>query len=376
MNKKLCLLFLTGLTAIFCASCNKVEEILPESFDHNGKPFSVEIVPVEGGSIVVERMTYVDSIPLVQRLNPSDTTLRFQAGDTIIMTASPSSGYTFINWKRDGVEKATDLSFKFGLEEKDIDGNGKVKYHYEARFGLDYAIQSIPSIDEVMPADLIAVMGPHLHFGDNPPYLYKTNVDSILGFAQKRPTLLDYYAVDSTAFFCRNYFPNNPDHPELVTILPTVKDNSDFFLFHDQHRCIAQVDYKCLYVDTIFPIIDVELRYWDIVHTSDSVYIMGDSDYFTAYFHQHRHEQEYYLSPNASAYNISIPHPVLYGSHEAVIVSGKLTDNGVEDLYFAIKFVGYDDPSGAGVRCANIGDIIVYHHDFLPFTYWNPNTNN
>jgi hypothetical protein len=374
MNKKLRLLFFTGLAAVFCASCSKVEELLPESYNHNGKSFSVEKVPVEGGTITLDRGRVIDSVYSIIRLNPSDTISSFKAGDTIILTATPTNGYTFINWVRNGVGISTEPIYKFCLEGKDVD-NGHVKYHYEARFGNDYAIQSIPSIDEVMPADLIAIMGPHLHFGDNPPLLYKTSINSILGFSAKKPILLDYYAVDSSSQFCQLYFPHNPEHPEIVTTLPTEKNNSDFFLFHDQHRCIAQVDYKCVYVDTLLPIGSdfVELRYYDIVNTTDSVFVMGNSNYFTAYFHQHRYKQEYYLSPNAATYNIYMPHPVIYGSHEAVIMSGKITNDGVEDLFFAIKFIGYDDPSGAGDRCANIGDIIVYHHDYLPFSYWNPN---
>ena len=373
MNKTLRLFLFTGLVSLLCASCSKVESIVPESFTRNDKPFSVEKVPEEGGTLTLEKVTNRVATPL----NYESASLSFQEGDSLILTATPKNGYTFINWVRDGKPLSTQPRYEFILDGNDII-DGQVKYHYEARFGLDYAIQSIPSIEEVIPADLIAIMGPHIHFGDNPPTLYKMNADTILGFHKKNPILLDYYAVDSAAPFCRNYFPHNPDHPELVTILPTEKDVSDYFYFHDQHRCIAQVDYKCVYVDTLLPIgnppIDhVELRYYDIVHTSDSVFIMGNSDYFTAYFRQHRHEQEYYLSPNASTYNISFPQAVIYGSHEAVIVSGKITDNGVEDFYFAIKFIGYDDDSGAGIRVANIGDIIVYHHDFLPFSYWNPN---
>ena len=40
MNKKLSLLLFTGLAAFLCASCNKVEEIFPESFQRNDNPFS------------------------------------------------------------------------------------------------------------------------------------------------------------------------------------------------------------------------------------------------------------------------------------------------------------------------------------------------
>ena len=364
MNKTLRLLLLTGLAAFLCASCNKVEEIFPESYHRNDNPFSVEKVPAEGGTIMLQRVNGGQ----ITILDPESAS--FRKGDTLILTATPTNGYTFINWKRDGVEKTTEPSYKFCLEEKDVDGNGHVKYHYEARFGLDYSIQSIPSIDKIIPPELIAIMGPHLHFGDNPPLLYKMSVDSILGFYAKNPTLLDYYAVDSTAEFCRSYFVVDPITGQNT--LPTEKSNWDFFLFHDQHRGIAQFDYKCLYVDTTYHInnLDINLRLWDLTHSNDSVFIMGNGENFTAYFNQYRIEREYYCTPNPY---ITIPQPTNPGSHEAVILSGKITDNSVKDLYFGIQFKSYDDPNNAGIAYANIGDIIVYHYDSIPFSYWNPN---
>lgn len=366
MNKTLRILFLTGLAAIFCASCSKVEEILPESYQRNDKPFSVEKVPVEGGTITLYKVNGEESI----LLNLESTSLSFSVGDTLLLTATAKTGYTFINWKRDGVEKTTEPSYKFCLDGKDVDENGHVKYHFEARFGIDYAIQSIPSIDEVMPEDLIAIMGSHLNFGDNPPNLFKMSVDTTLGFYSKNPILLDYYAVDSSAPFCSHYFVVDPITGE--NSLPAEKPNWDYFLFHDQHRGIAQIDYKCLYLDETYNINgeDINIRVYDKANTVDSVFIMGNSSKFTAYFHQFR-DRVVSIPENSP-----IPVPQNYpnpGSHEAMIISGEITDTGVKDVYFGIKFLAYDNPGGEGNSFSKIGDIIVFHYDFIPFGYWNPN---
>lgn len=358
-------MLITGLAAFICASCSKVEKILPEPYQRNENPFSVEKVPVEGGTITLERL--VRGVPT--QLNPASASLTFEVGDTLILTATPMGGFDFIAWVRDGNQYSNQPSYQFVLDGKDI-VDGKVKYHYEARFGLDYPIQSIPSIDAVMPADLIAVMGSHLHFGDNPPVLYRMNVDSVVGFYAKNPTLLDYYAVDSSAAFCSWCFVVDP--VTGTNSLPAVKDYWDFFRFHDQHRGIAQVDYKCLYMDETYNISgeEINIRVFDRACTTDSVFIMGSGSEFTAYFPQFR-DRVISIPENSP-----IPVPQNYpnpGSHEAMIMSGRITDTGVRDVYFAIKFLAYDNPGGAGYSFANIGDIIVFHYDFIPFAYWNPN---
>ena len=373
MNKTLRLLLLIGLAAFIYASCSKDKDFLdvPDSFERNKNPFSVEAVPQEGrDTLIFFRIKGNDSIKT--QFYPTDTTLKFKVGDSIILEARAKNGYTFINWVRDGNGVSNNPIYGFKLDSLDIDKSTHfVKHHYEARFGLDYALQVIPPIDSIIPKELIAIMGPHLHFGDNPPLLYKMRHDTILGFYAKGPTLLDYYAVDSTADFCRPYFIIDPNTGQDG--LPTQKQNWDYFLFHDQHRCIAQIDYKCLYYDETFVINgeNINICVYDKANNYDSVFIMGNSKEFTAFFHQYR-DRVFYVPENSP-----IPIPNNYpnpGSHEAMIISGKISDDdtGVEDVYFGIQFLDYDNPTDAGISFSKIGDIIIYHYDFLPFSYWKP----
>lgn len=356
MNKKLRFLLFTGLAAIFCASCSKVEELFPESFTPNdNKPFSVEKVPVEGGTVALDRMA--GGVPV--QLNPESTSLTFQTGDTIVLTATPKNGYSFINWVRDGVSVSTQPKYTFVLDGKDID-NGRIKYHYEARFGLDYAIQSIPSIDEVIPADLIAAMGPYLHFGDNPPsidtcFLVKTepiSPDSIrpaMRLARFIHNLDDptttYYKQDST-------YTND----QMVSIR-----------FGRQHRCIAE---SALFVHSWGEIIPGNVFFEE--STSDSVYIMGNGDCFTAYY---RHKAKKRIDPDEELYASMIT-DFKEIREEWFIISGILTAQGINECRIGTCVKGYSEPSdniGVFNKLPAIHDIIIYDFPYDCFKY---NTSN
>lgn len=373
------LLLLTGLAAIFCASCNKDMDFLdiPDAYERIPLPFSVDTIPKDGcDSLSIYRIKIDDILNLKEKLDLTDTTTKFKQGDSIIMEAYPKNGYTFINWVRDGKGVSNNPIYGFRLDTLDIDPSTHfVKHHYEARFGLDYALQVIPPIDSVIPIELIKAMGPYLHFGDNPPTLYKMRNDTILGFYAQHPILLDYYAVDSTADVCSWCFVVDPNtgHNQL----PKPRDNWDYFLFHDQHRGIAQFNYKCLYYEQSFVIgdenIDIKIldtATIDVKNTFDDVYIMGNSSgYFTAYYRQFR-DRVISVPPN-SPINIPSQYPNP-GGHEAIILSGRITDNGVEDVHFGIMFVEYDNLDDVGISFSNVGDIVVFYYDFLPFSYWNP----
>lgn len=95
---------------------------------------------------------------------------------------------------------------------------------------------------------------------------------------------------------------------------------------------------------------------------------MGEKPFFTIYFFQKLKK------------DLVVPgyHPQDVGAKQAFIISGEVTDNGIKDLYIGFKVYGYDIPTSAGIGGLNIGDIIVYYRDFMPFTYWDttPQYNN
>ena len=344
MNKKLSLLLFSGLAAFLCASCNKVEEIFPESFQRNDNPFSVEKVPAEGGTIMLQRVNGGQTTTL----NPESAS--FNVGDTLILTALPKNGYTFINWKRDGVEETTKPIYKFCLEDKDIE-NGRVKYHYEARFGLDYAIQSIPSIDEVMPADLIAAMAPYLHFGDTPP-----KIDTC--FYLKDHILISRFIhnqdIDPTSSF--SFLEGQP-----------IDYRQHNFRWRGQHRCVADSYYYTRLVgDSLQFTPDVYYRIYETATITDSIFIMGEGSYFTAYFPQ---EVKRGMEPDEQFSNFISDYELV--RRESVIISGQITDQGVKDFHYGVRIEGYnmDSPRiGLVGGLPNKHDIIIYDYSGLcPF---------
>lgn len=353
MNKKLGLLLLTGLAAIFCASCSKVEELLPESFSHNGKPFSIEKVPVEGGSITLDRGRVTDSVYSIIRLNPSDTVSSFKAGDTIILTATPKNGYTFINWVRNGVGTSTNPIYKFCLEEKDLD-NGRVKHHYEARFGNDYAIQSIPSIDEVMPADLIAEMGPYLNFGDNPPQINSFSFDVLQ----------------------IKHFIHNSDHPEIpydTTTMYYRRDgefypNKFYFEFESQHRGIFDsCKFERTYENIFGPSVDIDII--EYANTSDSIFIMGNGNDFTIYYRQSVKRRMEPSTEIPGAGNIT--GGLTITRVESTIITGTVSesDQSIQNFHWGFRIEGYNEENSA------IGTTLPAIHDMFHYVEYHPNSN-
>ena len=207
---------------------------------------------------------------------------------------------------------------------------------------LDYALQVIPDIHDVTPTDLMEAVGiTNLHFGDNPPKLY---IDS-LGFVRKYAKVWNFIKADSTTQYG-------------MTIGET-KLYTNCFHFYDQHRGIAKYDYKCVNLDTIYGGVSHQY-YIEYSNVTDSVFIMGEKPYFTAYFTQKRHKES------------SFPNMTDYGSHEYIILTGEVTSTGIKDFYYGLKVKAYDNPADAGYSCLNINDIVVYYIDFLPFRYWDP----
>lgn len=223
---------------------------------------------------------------------------------------------------------------------------------------IDYALQVIPDIHDVMPTDLIKAMDsiptgntlPNgqpeiisaLHFGDNPPTLYKDS----LGFVQGEGEVIRkkvFIPSDSTKIF------SLMQNSEVFHAI-------DWFRFYDQHRGIAKFDFKHVNEDHYNTTGSYYIEYANVI---DSVFIMGENPYFTAFFTLKRlNENSYGLDHRDSS--------------EYFIISGKVTAQGVKELYYGVKIKGYDHPTSPGYDSMNYNDIAVFYIDNLPFTYWDP----
>lgn len=339
---------LTGLAALFSTSCSKIEEIVPESYTRNDLPISTEKVPVSGGTIYLDRGRVTDAGYVIERLDPMNATLSFKAGDTIILTAASTNGYTFINWKRDGVEKSTNPAYKFCLEEKDLD-NGRIKYHYEARFGLDYALQVIPPIDKIMPHQLLVAMGSFLHFGDNPPSIDSTFVTDHVRLARFIPNdpSTTYFKQDST-------YTND----QLLTLR-----------ISGQHRCVAD---SALFVHHWGEIYEGSgIFFYEDSKSNDSIFIMGDGDLFTVFY---RHTAKKRMEPDEQYAHMISDYYVQ--RKESFIVTGRLTDQGIADCRIGTCVESYSEDSpriGMYNGLPAIHDIIVYDFPNIILRYATPN---
>ena len=241
---------------------------------------------------------------------------------------------------------------------------------------IDYALQVIPDIHKVIPLDLIEEMDKihdtimennsmtiidALHFGDNPPDLFKLNDTTILGFTFEKvrignaPNGSPQYGYS----ILKKYVPYGSPVSSLVED-STYYLRPFYYLFHDQHRGIAQLDFKDQHYD------NPEYYVYDIAHRTDSVFIMGEKPYFTAYYHitlERKH------SPGIN--------PLDNGPRLAVILSGKVTDNGIKELYYGYKVLSYSIPPDPllNLPLPNVNDILVVAplDPLAPFQYWNPN---
>lgn len=229
---------------------------------------------------------------------------------------------------------------------------------------IDYALQVIPDIHDVIPMDLVEAMNAvhdtingiptvicALHFGDNPPSLVFKQNDSLLGFMKDVFIVKEYLPIDPNCGYRLSCYPGK-------YLLPI-----NCFRFHDQHRGIAQVDYKYNYIK---PEQEGPNNYaYELSIVSDSVFIMGEGNDFTVYYSQKR---SFEASQNNDNPNYMKP-------SEYVILSGTVTSGGISNLYFGTKIRKYDnpDPILIGDRYQNVDDILIIHKDFVPFQYWDPN---
>lgn len=201
---------------------------------------------------------------------------------------------------------------------------------------LDYTIQTIPSIDEVMPHDLIAAMGPYLHFGDNPPRIDKCF--SALDFIVL-DTLIRF---DSTEGYHFEQQPQSFAYPKNT------------FLFENQHRCIVEKHYyeRCNFQD----------YFYYYANSADSIFVMGHDSYFTAYFKQ---TWKAWVHPDLPGLN----HLKNVTRCESIILCGETCDAGVKDFHLGMCVESYypsdypyigADPGASGQP--GIHDIMIFSY--------------
>lgn len=184
---------------------------------------------------------------------------------------------------------------------------------------LDYALQVIPSIDAVMPDELIAIMGPYLHFGDNPPRIdtcfYADSIRLARFVHNIDDTTTTYFLLDSQYF-----------------------SNKFTYRYYGQHRGIAD---SCLY-ERSYGDISYGLGYYMYENgtANDNIYIMGDGDGFTIYYRQtckKRMEPDESLSSYISDYNVH--------REESIIITGRVTPQGIADFRMGMCVEGYSEQS-------------------------------
>lgn len=219
---------------------------------------------------------------------------------------------------------------------------------------LDYSIQVIPDIATIFKDhyDLITAMNDlnQLHFGDNPPQVYAIDSSDerqdTLGFCNSNLELKKYIKSDPTSSFPA----------------PTIIFHTYQFLIDSQHKGVASMYFRSPKLEE-----GPDNHFVETAVCLDSVFIMGEKPFFTAYYYQNI-KTDKVIPGNTS------PDP---GPKQAIIISGKVTDNGIEDFYIGIKICGYSNMEDSGFvpgfSGLNIGDIAVYYKDFMPFTYWKPN---
>ena len=358
MNKALrLLLLLIGLTTFICSSCSKDKDFpdVPDLYDGSEQlPFNIKIIPVEGcDTLFLYRIIENNDR---DTLDLTDTTLVFNPGDSLVLETHANNGYTFINWVRNGRIVSNDPIYGFKLDTVDIDTSNHVKYHYEARFGLDYALQVIPPIDSIIPAELIKAMGRHLHFGDTPP-----RIDTCFIVQNKRISDDSVRPAMRLARFVHNH--DDPTTTYYKEDSTQAQDQQVTIRFSGQHRCIAEHARFVHYWGEVFP----ENELFEEC-TSDTIYIMGMGDFFTAYY---RHKAKKRISPDEESYAHYINDFQLI-REEWFIISGQRTDEGIADCRIGTCVKGYSEPSsniGVFNRLPAIHDIIIYDFPYENLRY-------
>lgn len=206
---------------------------------------------------------------------------------------------------------------------------------------LDYALQVIPDIHEVMPMDLVEAMGSeHLHFGDNPPAIitpfYNANdVVRLTDFVHNtdyNPNSA-YTKPDSTEYAHRYTFAFSGQHRGVLEKFSFVRD----FRFENAP------EYGGSY-------------YHEYSNVDEEIFVMGNAPYFTAYLTHviKRESNSELIVSHMSDYEIE--------RTESVIMSGKVTANGIEQFRIGIRVEGYSYTSAnqGASGLPEIHDMFIY----------------
>lgn len=207
---------------------------------------------------------------------------------------------------------------------------------------LDYALQVIPDIHEVMPMDLILALGvEHLHFGDNPPAIPMPFYMDSLYLTQ----FIHNVDIDSTS-------PYNK--------APSCYHNRFSFAFLGQHRGVFDT---MEYVRDYRYEPQIGTYFHEYAGETKDIFIMGQAPYFTAYFKEtiKREVGSATMASHITDYTIEMT--------QSAIISGKVTANGIEDFRMGIRIEGYNYTSeNQGINLPELHDMFIYDaHGTMPY---------
>ncbi len=208
---------------------------------------------------------------------------------------------------------------------------------------LDYALQIIPDIHEVMPTDLILAMGTdNLHFGDNPPVIPMPFYKDSLYLTQ----FIHNVDIDTSSTYYKD---------------PSYYTNRFTFAFLGQHRgvfdtmeYVRDYRYESLLDGTYFH---------EYANETKDIFIMGQAPYFTAYFKEvvKREVGDAAMANHITDYTIEMT--------QSTIISGKMTANGIEQFRMGVRIEGYNYTSASqGTSLPELHDMFIYDaFGIMPF---------
>lgn len=199
---------------------------------------------------------------------------------------------------------------------------------------LDYALQVIPDIHEVMPMDLIMAMGEeHLYFGDTPPKIDLPFYKDSLYLTQ----FIHNIDIDTSSTYYKE---------------PSYYTNRFTFAFLGQHRGVFDT---MEYVRDYHYEAMLNTYFHEYAIENKDIFIMGHAPYFTAYFKQviKREVGNTALAAHITDYTIEMT--------QSTIISGKVTPTGISDFRMGVRIEDYNYTSPSqGVSLPELHDMFIY----------------